>query len=100
MTDTKAPHFGGGIDKKVDPRNFIESVCLYYHSHSYTDEKEKVNDFSLFLKTDSEAEKWYENDLVATNKVSFKALEKAFRTRFPHTTKAEQTPAEIEREMI
>ena len=88
MTETKAPHFGGGIDKKVDPRDFMKSVRLYYRSYNYTDDKEKISDFSLFLKTDSEAEKWYKNDLKAGDKVSFKALEKAFRVRFLHTTKA------------
>ena len=58
MNETKTPHFGGGVDEKVNPRDFIKSVCLYFRSHSYTDEKEKVNNLSLFVKTDSEAEKW------------------------------------------
>ena len=100
MNETKTPHFGGGVDEKVDPRDFMKSVCLYFCSHSYTDEKEKVNDLSLFLKTDSEAEKWYKNDLTAADKANFYALDKAFRARFPHTPKAKQTSAEIEREII
>ena len=99
MPDT-TPSFGGGVDEKIDPRTFMKQVRLYFLSHSYTDEKAKVMDFALFLETDSEAKKWYEDDLTAAEKVDFQALEKAFRARFPHTPKAKRTAAEIERELI
>jgi hypothetical protein len=62
-----------------------------------TTDKQKINIFELYLKSDSPAEDWY-NDVKTPKKTWFE-LEQGFKIRFPNIKKATKTALELEREL-
>jgi hypothetical protein len=92
------PEFAGGIDEKMDPRDFLKKIKLSFRKWN-VDENKQVEEFGLYLKTDSEAEEWY-NALASPENNNFTNLAAAFTNRFPATPKAKPTKAELERELI
>lgn len=69
-----------GTYKDQNPRDFLKAVMLDFES-SYGD-KEKIQRFELRLKSDSDAEAWFDG-LDPPKKATWEALRAAFEERWP-----------------
>ena len=90
------PEFSGTQDDKIQPLDFLKAVKRSFLASGATTDEQKIDLFELYLKSDSPAEEWYEDN--TTPKKVWADLEKAYKTRFPNVKKATKTAPELERE--
>ena len=91
------PEFSGTQEDTIQPTEFLKTVKRSFLQAGIQADDQKINNFELFLKSDSPAEEWY--TATGSTKTKWVDLEKAFKTRFPNITKATKTRAELEREL-
>ena len=91
------PEFSGTQEDTVQPSEFLKMVKRSFLQAGIQADDQKINNFELFLKSDSPAEEWY--TATGSTKTKWIDLEKAFKTKFPNITKATKTRAELEREL-
>jgi Zinc knuckle len=91
------PEFSGTQEDKMQPSDFLKVVKHTFLASAATTDDQKIGLFELYLKSDSPAEEWYEDQ--NTPKKAWADLEKAFKTRFPNVKKATKTAPELEREL-
>ena len=91
------PEFSGTQDDKIQPLDFLKAVKRSFLASGATTDEQKIDLFKLYLKSDSPAEEWYEEN--TTPKKVWADLEKAYKTRFPNVKKATKTAPELEREL-
>ena len=89
--------FAGTQEDTMQPLDFLKSVKHSFLTHGAATDKQKINLFGLYLKTDSPAEDWF-ND-AKTLKKMWLELDQEFKTRFPNIKKATKMAPELEREL-
>ena len=92
------PEFSGTQEDKIQPSDFLKAIKhSFLASGATTNEKQKIGLFELYLKSDSPAEEWYDDNNM--QKKIWANLEKEFKTRFPNMKKATKTVPKLEREL-
>jgi hypothetical protein len=91
------PEFSGTQDDKSQPSDFLKAIKRAFLASGTTTDDQKVSLFELYLKSDSQAEDWF-ND-AKTPKKTWAELEKEFKVKFPNVKKATKTAPELEREL-
>ena len=90
------PEFAGTQEDTTQPSDFLKMIKHLFLATGTTTDKQKINLFELYLKSDSLAEEWYNE--VKTPKKTWLELEQEFKTRFPNIKKVTKTAPELERE--
>ena len=91
------PEFSGTQEDKIQPSDFLKAIKRSFLASGTTTDEQKIGLFELYLKSNSPAEEWYDDN--ATQKKVWADLEKEFKTRFPNVKKATKTAPELEREL-
>jgi hypothetical protein len=91
------PEFAGMQEDTMQPLDFLKSVKRSFLTHGAATDEQKIDLFSLYLKTDSPAEDWF-ND-AKTLKKMWLELDQEFKARFPNIKKATKMAPELEREL-
>lgn len=81
----------------MQPSDFLKTVKRGFLANLATTDDQKIGFFELYLKSDSPAEEWFDDQ--NTPKKTWAELEKSFKTRFPNVKKATKTAPELEREL-
>ena len=76
------PEFAGTQEDKTQPSDFLKAIKRAFLANGTTTDIQKVELFELYLKSDSPAEEWYNDE--KTPKKERQELEKEFKIRFPN----------------
>jgi hypothetical protein len=98
MTTQQRELFSGEDDSKEQPGDFLRRFRSDMRAQSITTDADKISAFEDALRTGSIADEWFEK-LGIPEKTTWKALEKAFKERFPGVEKATKSNTELEREL-
>ncbi|KAG0696405.1 hypothetical protein DFH29DRAFT_1025610 [Suillus ampliporus] len=97
---TETPQiFHGDGQKSENPADFLKSFNRAMRQQTITASIDKLDAFSDYLGTGSDAETWFKT-LTTTSKVSWTTFVTAFETRWPPIIVVEKTKAEHERELL
>ena len=91
------PEFAGTQEDKTQPLDFLKAIKRSFLANGTTADDQKVGLFELYLKSDSPAEDWFNDE--KTKKKTWQGLEEQFKIRFPNVKKAMKTAPELEREL-
>ena len=91
------PEFAGTQEDKTQPLDFLKAIKRSFLANRTTADDQKVGLFELYLKSDSPAEDWFNDE--KTKKKTWQGLEEQFKIRFPNVKKAMKTAPELEREL-
>ena len=91
------PEFAGTQEDTIQPTEFLKMIKRTFLANMTLTDENKVSAFGLYLKSDSPAEEWFNDD--KTPKKTWSELEREFKIRFPNVTKAMKTAQELEREL-
>lgn len=89
--------FAGAQEDANQPMDFIKMVKHQFLASGTTKNEQKINNFELYLKSDSPVEEWY--NIAKATKKTWVALEQEFKAKFPNIKKATKTAPELEGEL-
>jgi hypothetical protein len=90
--------FCSEINGNVQPRDFLKMFRRTMRHLSITTDREQIESFVDYLKSDSLAEEWYTDE--GSNEKSWQMFEAKFLARFPGAEAAKKTAPELEREIL
>ena len=91
------PEFAGTQNDTIQPTDFLKVIKRSFVANGMTTSDQKLELFELYLKSDSPAEAWFNDN--RTPKKTWVEFEAEFRAKFPNIVKATKTKVEIEREL-
>jgi hypothetical protein len=99
MTTTYIAMFHGDGRANENPYDFLKNINTSFDNKPGITEEEKCERLYNHCKSDFDAEEWY-MDLPLADKLTWAALEAAFRIRWPRWTKVQKTPEQKKAELF
>lgn len=98
-SNTPVDFFSGDSSDGQQPVDFLKKFRRAMRELRITTEPALIKAFSDYLRTDSPAEEWYNDQNIPNAIPTWDDFETAFKTRFPGVQKARKSPADLEREL-
>jgi hypothetical protein len=98
-SNTPVDFFSGDNGDRQQPVDFLKKFRRAMRESRVTTESALIKAFGDYLKTDSPAEEWYDDQNIPNTTPTWGDFETAFKTRFPGVQKARKSPADLEREL-
>jgi len=99
MATTYIAMFYGDGRADENPYDFLKAIKTSFDNKPSITEEEKCERLYNHCKSDFDAEEWY-IDLPAAEKLTWAALDTAFRLRWPRRTKVQKTPEQKKAELF
>ena len=90
--------FTGTQEDPIQPTDFLKNINHCFMSSGVTpSDEQKINAIGLWLKSESPAEEWFNDE--ATPKDKYINLEQSFKKWFPNIERMNKSRLELEREL-